>query len=1061
MPLEDCDLREIISRASSFAERLENRKLSPDEKEEDESKEIDELLAHWEFLVAPGDHDAFMRRLAWDGLDIQSVRRGLRNPVVDVANPFPEWCAILRDAVTVYEALPYDADYLDRSCNLADPIPFEEIVLPFVWLARFRLLGDDGQASGITSSALGSLERSLLLQLTEQFQLPLFHVFTSEQAKSDVIQSINVESGKYRAFASKMRSTEIVIFFIDFPVLARLAAETVQRWITTCSELLERLNKDLEAIGNKFCGGDSPGQLVALGTDLSDAHDGGRSVAALRFESGLRLIYKPRDLRIEIAYFSLLEWLNENGAPLVFRALNIIERDNYGWVEFVENSECADESEAERYFERAGMLLCLVYALGGTDLHCENVVAAGEQPVLVDLETILHAQLHPLEEIATRDGALFLAEIRVLEGVLGTGLLPWWVVGEDHATVDISGLGGVAEQRGIDRVPRWTNPKTDRMDLTFDFGTIPVSGNVVRVRGRPASPTEYMDSIVDGFRAMHALLQRESQRFLATGGPLDAFAELDFRFLFRDTRVYSKLLMSTLNCETLQDGARRSIELDVLSKPLLQFPALRRFWPLRKAEQAALEQFDIPYFSTRSQDNVLLLDGGGELEDCLAQAPLHRAHTRVQALVHDDVDALSRLIRASLYTRTAINGVDEAAPEDEPDAGAPTDADEFFAYAKRIADSLRDEAIRSTDGSVSWIGLGFLPVAERFQLQAVGSDLYSGYLGIAMYLAAFSKVMANDEFRQLALGALQVLRQQMADDRNVAEFLASEGIGGASGAGSVVYALVRTGEFIGDASLIDDAARLAARMPEEFEVGDAPFLDVISGLAGAILGLLALHDATRDQWILDRAVTYGKHLLRNRVRLPSGHHSWLMRGVAKPLSGFSHGAAGIAFALLRLSERAQNADFVAAAVNGMEYERTLFNKSVGNWRDLRDLNGSPVGEDAYGGGWCHGAPGIALARMGALSAIDTPEIRSEIEIGLETTKHFGIGGLDHLCCGGMGRVDILIEGARRLSRPELFQTARHLAGATVNRAKRDGGFRTQSGIGMVDPGFFSGLSGIG
>jgi lantibiotic modifying enzyme len=118
-------------------------------------------------------------------------------------------------------------------------------------------------------------------------------------------------------------------------------------------------------------------------------------------------------------------------------------------------------------------------------------------------------------------------------------------------------------------------------------------------------------------------------------------------------------------------------------------------------------------------------------------------------------------------------------------------------------------------------------------------------------------------------------------------------------------------------------------------------------------------------------------------------------------------------------------------------------------------------EGVYRTAWCHGAPGIALARLGGLGALDTTDIRTDIDIGLETTRRFGAGGVDHLCCGGMGRADVLIEGARRLGRPELLKAAHQQAGWAVRRAEREGGYRTQSGHGMVDPGFFSGVAGIG
>ena len=539
----------------------------------------------------------------------------------------------------------------------------------------------------------------------------------------------------------------------------------------------------------------------------------------------------------------MLSWFNEHGSPLHFRLLRVLERPDYGWVEFADNSECADDGDAQRYFQRAGMLLCLVYALGGTDFHCENLVASGEQPVLVDLKTILHPHLGAAADIATMGGAHFLAQVRVQEGVLGTGLLPWWVTNEDGATIDMSGLGGVVEQRSIDPSPHWTRANTDQMDLTYDFGTIPVSGNVVRLGRSGLSANAYTELIVRGFRDMHALLLRNMRSLLADDGPLSAFIGQKVRFLLRDTRVYGNLLSSSLDCDSLQDGALRSIELDILSKPLLWTTEPSRLWALRRSEQAALERMDIPYFSASSLENSVVLECGGLIDGCFTEAPLTRARSRLRALEQDDVDALEQMIRASLHARVAINGADEAAPGAEPGRDDCLNADELLSHAGAISNALREQAIRSPDGGVSWIGLGYLPVAERFQLQPTGPDLYSGYTGIALYLAAFARTTGDGEFGSLALRALQILRRELAQEDNVVDLMSSLGLGGATGSGSILYALVRISGFLGDDSLIDDANRLAAHISAELIAEDWS-LDVVSGAAGAIFGLLALHEAT-------------------------------------------------------------------------------------------------------------------------------------------------------------------------------------------------------------------------
>ena len=40
-----------------------------------------------------------------------------------------------------------------------------------------------------------------------------------------------------------------------------------------------------------------------------------------------------------------------------------------------------------RFYRRQGALLALLYALEATDFHAENLIASGEFPVLIDLET--------------------------------------------------------------------------------------------------------------------------------------------------------------------------------------------------------------------------------------------------------------------------------------------------------------------------------------------------------------------------------------------------------------------------------------------------------------------------------------------------------------------------------------------------------------------------------------------------------------------------------------------------------------------------------------------------
>ena len=176
-----------------------------------------------------------------------------------------------------------------------------------------------------------------------------------------------------------------------------------------------------------FGAGTELGQVVSVMPALSDLHNQGRSAIALTFASGLRLIYKPKDLGLDEAWCKLLAWLNQHGLPLPFKLVRALNRSPYGWVEFVDYQPCQDPDAARRYYQRAGMLLCLVYAWAGTDCHHENVMACGEHPVLLDLETLVCPQMRPDGVFAEDTAEQALIDDLFLNSVLTTGMSPRWV----------------------------------------------------------------------------------------------------------------------------------------------------------------------------------------------------------------------------------------------------------------------------------------------------------------------------------------------------------------------------------------------------------------------------------------------------------------------------------------------------------------------------------------------------------------------------------------------------------------------------------------------------------
>ena len=99
-----------------------------------------------------------------------------------------------------------------------------------------------------------------------------------------------------------------------------------------------------------------PGAVTEVVAGLSDPHRGGRQVFSVTFANGRRLIYKPKDMGIDVAYNALLAWLNAAGAPITLRPLRVLDRHSHGWVECAEPAPCADRAAVTRYYQRAGAL---------------------------------------------------------------------------------------------------------------------------------------------------------------------------------------------------------------------------------------------------------------------------------------------------------------------------------------------------------------------------------------------------------------------------------------------------------------------------------------------------------------------------------------------------------------------------------------------------------------------------------------------------------------------------------------------------------------------------------
>jgi type 2 lantibiotic biosynthesis protein LanM len=292
------------------------------------------------------------------------------------------------------------------------------------------------------------------------------------------------------------------------------------------------------------------------------------------------------------------------------------------------------------------------------------------------------------------------------------------------------------------------------------------------------------------------------------------------------------------------------------------------------------------------------------------------------------------------------------------------------------------------------------------------------------------------------------------------------GIGGIGGLGSIIYLLVKIARLLDNSALLDQALKAAKLLhPEDIDSDES--YDIISGSAGTLIALLALYKCTGDRNSLDLAEHCGRHLAKRRVLIGDGMAGWQSESATQPLTGFSHGSAGISYALLRLYETTRDEAYYNVAREAIAYEQSTFSAAKSNWPDFRKFDGvkwTPL----FSCSWCHGAPGIALARLGSLHIIDDLGIRNDLEIALQTTSEALACcqlPVDHLCCGNFGLIDVLLVAGITLGRPSLHEEAVKQARALCQQEKSKGSFRLLGRMTteqtFFSPTFFQGLAGIG
>ncbi|MFB4307752.1 type 2 lanthipeptide synthetase LanM family protein [Actinomadura sp. GTD37] len=809
-----------------------------------------------------------------------------------------------------------------------------EIARPLIDRARDALCAELRSVPGLPGGAAGLLVREPPLGWLAMAVRPALARELGAARRRGLDGATSRE--RYEAFVRSLRDPGTAERIrAEYPVLAGQAAGLLDAWVAARAAFARDLAADLPALRGAF--GD-PGALRGAAFGAAETHRGGRTVAIVRFERAT-VVYKPRSLAVDRCFDRLLGWFNAaDGVPHPLRRPRLLDRGDRGWSEYVEPAPC-DREALPAFFWRMGALLALTHVVHGYDLHADNVIAAGADPVVVDLEALFHTE--GTQPMARRARLGDPAAARLAESVLRTGLLPGPLVMPDADTglpfgVDISPLGIAPGRRSLIPTPITEHPGTDRMRIRLGYRTVPAPAGRLRLPdGAAADPRPHRDSLAAGHAFAHRLLAAAGTGLLAPGGPLHGCADVPVRLIQLSTFLYVRLLLDGWRPEAVRDPAVRERGLDRLAAG---WPGVPHRAALIEAEKAALRRGEVPVFEIRPGHRDVWLEDGTRLPGVLPAAPLEETAARLAALGEDDLAAQLEVVDASL-----------AALDTRPRAGHPA---RLPAHGPSGGDPVRDaldiarrlDATAVRDGDrIGWLTVEVVDAASR-RVAPAGLGLYGGLPGIGLFLSYLSAVTGERWVAGLA--------ERVADEV-VLRCRASASVP----ALGPRYHLAHAAAVHRRA----DLAEAARDAPPSAPSGPC----VLDGEAGALLSALALHAVLPCAPVADAARAAGDRLLamepagpgfgygapgaavaldRLHGLLGDPRHAARARELADPgpaaEPGWCQGAAGTGLALLELS----------AAVPGLERSLDAAARTV--------RESGPAPDDAL----CHGASGLAELR---------------------------------------------------------------------------------------------------
>lgn len=805
-------------------------------------------------------------------------------------------------------------------------------------------------------------------------------------------------------FQDALNRTE---FFKVYPLVEEILQRVIEDYCQNISEIMCRVQKDRQQINKTIFADKNAFESVISFEQLGDLHQGGKCVFSLTLDNNEKLIYKPHGIKYTEIFQDYLERFY-SGQGLKNKRILVVDKKEYGWMEYITPEPCHSEEEIKTYYQRLGITLCVCHLMNNRDMHFENIIAHGSYPVLVDLEVFECERKDVQKDTASKE-----VQYRLRNSVLNIGILPFYIENKSGKGVNLSGIEA-DRQKVPYYLPFVVNPKTSDIKIEYHRPYVQSAQNAPVLNNAPVLAGDYTEEIIKGFSGAYtqALKERES---LISG--LTLMKAVECRYLLRNTQEYKMLMNLSYWPELLTDQEKRYQHIwNAYAKEVTDTTGKH----IRQYEIQSILMGDIPYFRFKPDGCSLYLGETETVERFFEKPLLKQLEEKISLLSAADMDFQIRIIRQTMaLAKTSELKNEYILPSIFEQKYMQYEEEVLRKAVVQLGKRICKEAIYGKCGDVSWVvpRLHMANEAE-WQLEHANAYMYSGIAGICVFFHALCQISEEEQYQKIRDALDRTMKRYTDDVYENREHVQSKWTGALNGEGSIVYAYQLIYQLTKKEQYFIFAKKHLEILDELVDTCKCP--DLISGNAGAILIYLNMFKITGDDTYLSKAIKTADKLAESAVPQKSGGIAWDIEGVSLSLTGFSHGNAGIIYAYTKLYEECGLSKYKELIEKAIKYENLMYSDNIANWADLRKESSKESEKDSVS--WCHGAAGILISRLevlkcncASLTEIAEDDIKRAIDKMIHTKLRKGLC----LCHGNFGNIEILYRYLAYKSNSEL------------------------------------------